>query len=1663
MNLTFAALAAGGTAQAGASVHRIHGGNLLSGAAYSYCLAERGGVSSYWRRSHLRYSRASAAPLPMRADDGMDAGLMAEEMIAAHHAQRGVLRQRGKAIVDPRGLAWLSGMGEVALRRNPVAGLQALHSRFGVAPGHRKQAGSVVFSAHPVQAGDDDLAQWARRSDSALALQSAVQALVEQLLAWSEASPSPPDVIAGFSLRGALSRRLNPAAIRGAIAAGLRARVNAQFIHGASLSPEQADWIAAVTLCRREAALARNDAPPQLRYGDGPWAQRQLAIANCHAKDRDHWAMRDIDLVVENKRFIGHADALNAVAKSHCHAQALPRPRAQSTEPDCAAAGDAAEKLRSALEGTMVLPPTSEIAGTLMPDWLERIDWQAFDGAGFLQEHGALLPPPDAMSWSWWMTALHDYFEPQPQPTLKSAPFNVGNMHPARLRQFADRLIRSQGYGAVAAGALSPFFLQTLFDGWLRLSVLPLVAGPFQLFLSDAARPQYASRCGAAAAVEPDLPPLLRSVAAVKIRLRDQLFADADPACTGALKQWIFDALCSLLLPALGRNDLPDDMIYGGLEWTMLDMATSLLGDSHWAYTPQALILFAYNADIFASADAGGQGQGEAKPHALYLAGAAMRMAHSVGAIDVGGAVDKSMVVKALSLLQRRWSAATGGNDPLNHFEATIPSRIDSARALLMEHGMGDPDREFTMEASLLQRLNFMADTPLQWDRPYPLHQIYMEDGMQQLLDYGDLPASLKRTFDAHRAALTAATLSARFDRDFDASIAMLSDQILIPAWREAIHALPLEEQQFWQCSRWELRIPRAQLRTYRPWSGAGVWTGQAFDVYALEHPTVSYVASGAVLIDLYGKDGATRHYWASFKPFRLQRYDGDVAALLQENLAIFFKPRKQGERMLALSDWPALSYSRRNADTDAGVPGGVLAAITRQLLIPVLGPLRQAARGVTDTEAHREQVASFFLNLLPFYSCVSALKSKDNIDSAGFLCTLDMAGLMPLIGAGGKAVATIVRTSAVLSRKEIKSLASAFMGRGILYKNAANTIATTLQIAAPLKNLARQTVFFLDPGVGMGWGFSKFVASLGKQGARALALKMKTLPALRGLRKELNQQRRQGQLFFQDRAFWLARHAKIEYDAGERYLQHGGKRYGVMAIGDSPDVLVLRDGRGVRLADPVSGLTYGPLLRRDGARLRRIEAGAAGDAKDAALATADRGAARVLPPHCRAKRSPEAKNGNCMLRPALKFGQHFYQFEPGSMDWLTHQLHPLDRSASGRLSRLKPVDPASAGYCSYSYVDGEIKEMNYFIWGKRLWERRSGGKVEMTPWEVNFPDQLSGHFMHTAAPYLEDGHIYIQVDFPVGHPETGMTFRNTHVVPYGSYAMPDGTRMGMVEIGGEFYTFKMSGTLPRPAESVAMVKASEELQDIYHTYYQINNAELSSSIVGKVIRLKECAPEFQVLIGRGLNRAESMIADARAFLAAEPGTAEALLRRFVPGHDPAAAAVLRGRIAADFRRLEQAMGPLQQNKNRLLGFASMSDGSADAVVGMSLPHSLRYDIDPLFTNKPVIYLDPNHVIRSSRDTLAADIVHELTHARLGTFDSFPGEALEEVYVLSGKAGHVDIANLIAAAQRPGNDPGAHAATLENLVVLFAYKYRGDSRADDIFSGRSTIYQRNPV
>ncbi|MDB5777322.1 MAG: hypothetical protein JWP38_3455 [Herbaspirillum sp.] len=1659
MNVSQAVVGGIGTVQAAPILaHLIHP-TSVPGPRYAYRAADAGRASAVRmllttpgrsRDTAMRVDELSAAYRSATAAGVNDSSPAATDSVVGQDEAISV-----PAVSAAPGLDGPIDMMEAALRRDPLAGIQALHASFGAASAHRRAA-DQVFSAYPAQTKGVDLAHWAHLSGAApasgiehagslsarAALQLAVQNRVCDLLVLHDHTLLSPHAIAGFPLRDALRKKMDPAAIKEAIAAAFLARIDT----GTSrLTPPQADWIAAIVLCKYDPALGRTDAPRHLLYGGAQWAHRRLAIANYASNHagHSHWMLRDADLMAGNKRYVGDAQVLEEVAQAYCHAQNLLTLTAEPA--DRSAVAEAVEVLREALRPAMELPPAYSASGTLAADWLERIDWQAFDGPDFLIRNGA--PQPYRNTLIWWMGAIHACF--QPVTDARRSALDIAGMDQEKLQRFAARVMRLQGYGAPAHDAPSADYLQTLFDRWFHYSVVPLAADSFHRFLNDASRPRASGQCGATA--DPGLQSILHSAATVKADLRELMFLHSDPPWPQPAGLWAFDALCSVFLPALARRDIPAGMAYGGMEWTRLDIGTFLLGDAHWDYEVEELCRLADQVDAFAdeAIAAAADARRPLPAQVLYLSDAALRMAHSGGVIDAAVERSPAAVEKALAFLYRQLASATGRNDPLNVLQASVPTRADVARDLLIEHGFSDPDQRFTMTRSGGKSIASIVDKPLRWDTPYPLYRIYLEDGMRQLLFYGDLTQRQRDLLNSGREALSAAALGVRFARDFDAAIAALSEEVLIPALRHAVQALAVEDQQAWQCARWELRIPRAQIKTERI-SLPSVWTAQAFNVQAIKRPIVHRNADGGVLVDLDAGGGEKRHYWVSFAPFRLQRYDGDVAALLADNLRLFFRPQSGNYRLVAFAEPSLLHYYRSG---EAAQPSGVLHAIAERMLEPMIATLREAAWGATDTEIFRREVSGFLLNLLPFYSCVSALKSRDRIESASFFCILDAAGLASVASAGGKAVGSVARVAAGLSRKEIKQLATAFATRAVLRDAAAKTVGLALNLALPFKRVAVQSLLFFDPGLRLGWSFSSFVASLGKQGSMALARKIRQIPALRRLRKRLIDDRRQARFVYQDRGFWLAQLDKIECAGGERYLMWQGTRYSVMEIGDSRNVLVLGDGAGVRMADPRSGRTYGPLLRPEGLLLT--------DARTSVIKPAPsylRSEQTVIP-HCRAKRSPDAATA-CMLTPAKRFGPYFYQFEAGSMGWPLYQLHPPGALAAGR-QRLQRVDRASAGYRSYSVEDGRIQPEAFFVWSGKIWRRNNDGSVDATSRQVNFPDRMFGRFAQTTPPRQADAHLSVLVDFPLGPASGRAAFRNTYVVPYGSYAMSDGIHRGMAEIGGEFYTFEVDASASRIGAPVAMLKATQDQRDIYSAYCHINNAQIERLIPNGFTRLSEQTPVIRHRIDQVLQRLAEMIVDAGRFLAENPAAADRLLRRFAQGHKVAGAVSLRKRLAADLVRLEQAMTPLQAHKNFFLGFADMTDGGDDPVLGMGLRDSMRYDIHPQFINKPLVYLATDEIVKRSIGVVTAHALHELTHASLGTLDSMRHDVQEHVYATSDPEGNINIADLIAAAQQPGNDPGMHAATLENLIVLFSYRYRGQRNVEAIFDKGATIYRRN--
>lgn len=1170
------------------------------------------------------------------------------------------------------------------------------------------------------------------------------------------------------------------------------------------------------------------------------------------------------------------------------------------------------------------------------------------------------------------------------------------------------------------------------------------------------------------------MPGILRSVASVKLELEKRFFAQDGMDCLAAVKRWALPVFCSIFLPALARQDLPDQMAYGGVDWTLLDIAASTIGEMHWSYRSEELLRFGWQMDVFGAWEGIGANANATRADiprsSIFAIDAALRMAHSAGVIDVHARniknikTGRAQLEKALALLQKHRAVAAGLSSPLDIVRAAVPRRIDTARALLTEYAIVDPDHQFTIASTLGGYLNIAVDTPMAWNTPHPLYKIFMEGGLQQLLVYGDVPDWQRPLLQNCRDQLSLYALNRRFDREFDAAIIKLSDTVLIPLMQQQILALPADQQRAWQCGHWNVRILRAQVEIRRPLPL--LWNVQAINVDKITHRTQAMVASGAVLVELQeaGGDGDpqdTLHYWVSLKPFRFQRYDGDVAALLRENLQIFFKTDMPDHHLVKLGDYPNLHYyDAAVIEKNCDARGSVLALITQRLLAPVIAPLRKAAYGMTESEQFSQLVSEIFLNMLPFYSCISNLQSRDRIDSAGFFCVLDIAGAVPIVGAAGKTVSGVVRFGTGMSKRELKTLARVFFTRNLAQGEAHNSLSTVFATASLIRRLGKETVYFLDPGIRAVSSVANYARQLGRDGSRALMSRLRNTPGTRRIRMELKGIRRNRRWFFQKRGYWCAQPKKITWEGGERFLAFDKKRYSVMAIGADPNVIVLRRGQGVRLVDPRSGLCYGPLIRAEGARLRNSLQPAPG--KFAPNRDTD-AAPPSITPNCRVKRSPSAPlpvQGACRLMEAKHFGPGYYRFEPDSMGWTLTQSDTLDPLPSGD-ARLKTIDPTSAGYRSYRYEHNVLQESNFFVWGHRLWERRLDSSLHPTAWDVELPERLIGHTVHA----MTDGNqvsLYIRVDFPVDQNEMRAAFRNIQIVPLGSYALVDRTRMCMAEIGGEFYTFKMSLLTRRPGVAVPLRKASAEQQDIYYTYCNINNTPIHTLMTGRLHRLRDCTPAIRVRIDLTLRRAADMIADAMAFIHSAPASVTHILRNFVPLRDVASATLLRIRIASDIEELTQTIAQLRQYKQAFLGFARIDKVNDNRVLAFSLRNSMRHEIDPGLINKPLIYIDLDEVMSRSIDMLAAYILHEATHTRLGTLDSMNPDALEQVYVRSLPNDNLDIADLMTAARETGNDPAVHAATLENLLLIFAYAYRGERSVANIFAGRSTVYWRKP-
>jgi regulator of extracellular matrix RemA (YlzA/DUF370 family) len=199
------------------------------------------------------------------------------------------------------------------------------------------------------------------------------------------------------------------------------------------------------------------------------------------------------------------------------------------------------------------------------------------------------------------------------------------------------------------------------------------------------------------------------------------------------------------------------------------------------------------------------------------------------------------------------------------------------------------------------------------------------------------------------------------------------------------------------------------------------------------------------------------------------------------------------------------------------------------------------------------------------------------------------------------------------------------------------------------------------------------------------------------------------------------------------------------------------------------------------------------------------------------------------------------------------------------------------------------------------------------------------------------------------------------------------------------------------------------------------------------------------------LERAEELAKDADRALKSHTLAAEMVLHRFMPAHwTMARKASFIVALTANLDHLRSALPMLRRNKLDVLGLGkadrkiTMVHGDQAAIEYVraeALSGSMSVDMEFTRIVQPLIIFDEEHFLKMKIDTLAADELHELSHARSRTRDTI--SAASDVLVYPNLSGLdldlIDIAPLLTAAAASDSDGVNHASTLEHLMVALAY------------------------
>jgi hypothetical protein len=1063
--------------------------------------------------------------------------------------------------------------------------------------------------------------------------------------------------------------------------------------------------------------------------------------------------------------------------------------------------------------------------------------------------------------------------------------------------------------------------------------------------------------------------------------------------------------------------------------------------------------------------------------------GPVLRMAHAEGAIDLRNA-DANADTDAAGMLQtaialfgvrmegRRRTASIG-----SFFEA-LPVRRDVAMTMLREHGL-DPLRRFRVAKprghgrGLLGGLQKTLKC-MEFNDSYELVDFFMSDCLRQLLVHGKLPVPYANRLHATLSKRSHTLLNQRFNNEFDAAFNALSDSVFAEVLGASLLTMNARDRQFWHCGRASIRIPKVDILTRisaRPSLGA-IGAGRP-----IVSKVKNYEATGGLFAQLTLEENGfaeRRDYWVTLEPLTVERFDGDTARILSKKLDHFFQVDNPEESLLSLNLQQPIGFRQ----VDCGNASfSSLQFVGRQLLAPRVGAAREMAFQMTGPEYSHEQLYQSLLDLLPLRACIQSISDERHY-RAVFFCATDVLSLIPLLRTGGQVVGQVARMGAVVPAAQGRKLAVSLL-TGVVERDIAPlVVSSTLRVGRPLLHLARQGGRWLNPTNGMASGLS-WALTQARRGSLQLLQRLRRVPILHRLVTDVERRMTWQRMFYRDRGFWRATPgAVLLHPNGQRQLSVGGTTYPLADIGQHNDVVTIRQGGHSHLVNPESGFAIRPIPDS-----KQLSGQSASPAASGASGTASALSKRRL---CRVRRgNPEsvAVSDPCnLIERAPAFGEGFYRLTPADIFYGVQAR--IQRQNSGqRTFELVPVDLNNMAVASYSMQQAtgqrnQLKPVSndrYFVFEDRVWIA-DNDRLKESAMLCPFPVRVQGTIIASSEAGIGVGmgigegvaggglhYLAFDIKLPA-IPGDPLTYFNKFVVPYGNYPGKKDQCMGMIELPGIAYKFQVKGgwlAPQKPGTHVALEKTDEEDFRRFEQYRRINlNIRGVDDMFERssMHQMKNAGIETQRRFDLVFQRAKELVELARRALEMHTLDAYNVLRMFLPpnwslAREDAFIAALRDNLY-DIR---SALPIVRKSRYEVIGFGDAKRDITNAgplvlalplmdegelyVRAEALAGSMRIDMDFPFINKALIYFDTHHFNTALIDSLASDLVHELSHARFDSRDTISADSDIMLYPRTSmvERNGVDIGPLVLLIDQTGHESVNHASTFEHLIVTLAY------------------------